>query len=284
MKTLIFMTISICLFAGCSQTKKLAISEAAAELERIDKSTPGIIKATDLNDLPIPVNRFLLKSGVVGKPQTKMFRANFKGRMRMRGEKDKWRDVKGFQYSFIDSTLTRIFYIETRMYGVPVVGRDLYYQGHGNMLIKVMDKFPAVNAKGKSMDKSALVTFLNDMIFFPSAMLIPKVKWSAINDTCARATISDHGITVSGIFFFNNQDEIVNFVTDDRTYDDGRGDVRKARWWTPMREHSSVNNVRIPFEGGAEWDFFDHRFLYANFKFSEIEYNTFDLYNDHVNY
>ncbi|MBL8024940.1 MAG: hypothetical protein JNL74_00935 [Fibrobacteres bacterium] len=267
---------------SCSQTKKLAIAEAAAELSSIDKSAPAIVQADDLKDLPAPVKRYLTKSGVVGKPHTKMFRTRFTGRMKLGGEEDKWREVSGFQYSFIESTLTRIFYIETRMYGVPVVGRDRYFQGHGNMLIKLMDKFAVVNATGESMDKSALITFLNDMMFFPSAMLTPFVKWAPVNDSTALATITDKGKTVSGLFYFNKEDEIVNFVTDDRTYDNGRGDVRKARWWTPVIKHADVNNVHIPVAGSAEWDFGDRRFLYADFKFSDIDYNSFELYKEHI--
>ena len=54
-------------------------------------------------------------------------------------------------------------------------------------------------------------------------MLNEKVVWEPVSDTSARATLSDCGISVSGIFFFSSNGDPVNFVTDDRTCDDGRG-------------------------------------------------------------
>lgn len=273
------MISTILLSLGCSYTQKLVKTETEAALAKIDTSAlSDLVLPNELDRLPSPVQHYLLNAGVVGRPRTKMFQAHFEGRMKMGGETDSWRKVEGHQSSFMDSSYTRIFYIKTRMFGiVPVVGRDKYDNGQGNMRIRVMDKFTVVNTLSETMDKSALVTFLNDLMFFPSAMLSPKVKWEAVSDSSAKATLTDCGKSVSGIFFFNSDHDIVNFVTDDRTYDNGRGDVRKARWWTPMRKHATFKGIRVPVEGGAEWDFGDRRFFYADFKFRDIAYDAFKL-------
>ena len=54
-------------------------------------------------------------------------------------------------------------------------------------------------------------------------MLNKKVVWEPVSDTSARATLTDCGVSVSSVFFFDRSGDLVNFVTDDRTYDDGRG-------------------------------------------------------------
>ena len=265
---------------SCSSTHRLAINEAEKALAKIGRTIPpDTIRTSDLDSLPAPVKRYLLKSGVVGKERIKTFRGKFAREMKVGGENSKWMKVKVEQYSFIDSTLTRIFYIKSRMFGiVPIVGRDKYENGKGNMLIRLFDLFTVVNQTGPSMDKSALVTFLNDMAMFPMAMLNKKVAWQPVNDTSARAALTDCGNTVSGIFYFNRSDDLVNFETGDRTYDNGRGDVRKAKWRTPFWNYRDCNGVRTPMEGDAVWDFGDRTFPYARFSLKDVGYNNYMLY------
>ena len=59
-------------------------------------------------------------------------------------------------------------------------------------------------------------------------MLNKKVVWETVSDTSARPTLSDCGSSVPGIFFFGTNGDLVNFVTDDRTCDDGRGRRQKT--------------------------------------------------------
>jgi hypothetical protein len=265
---------------GCGSTSTLAIREAESALAKINRTNlADTIRAADLDSLPAPVRRYLTKAGVVGRERIRTFRGAFDGLMKVGGEKAKWTKVHVVQYSFMDSTLTRIFFIKTRIFGiVPVVGRDKYENGKGNMLIRVGDLFTVVNQTGATMDKSELVTFLNDLSFFPMGMLNEKVVWEPVSDTSARAILSDCGISVSGIFFFSTNGDLVNFVTDDRTYDDGRGDVRKARWWTPLRDPREFDGVRISAEGDAVWDFGDWKFHYARFTIKDVGYNRYEFY------
>lgn len=264
------------MMVACSSTHKLAITEAQAALAGIDRYVADTISISDLDSLPAPVRRYLLKTGIVGKERVRTFRGKFSGRMKLGGEKAGWTKVSVEQYSTVDTNLTRIFYIKSTMFGIiPIVGRDKYENGHGNMLIRVCDLFTVVNQTGPAMDKSELVTFLNDMSMVPSAMLNKKILWMPLSDTSACATIFDRGLKVSGIFFFSKDGDLVNFVTSDRTYDDGRGDVRKADWWTPFSHHRDFHGVRVPAEGKAVWDFGNRKFEYARFTIKNIEYNRF---------
>jgi hypothetical protein len=278
---LIIINGALMITTGCQSTGNLTLTEAQSALEVYKQtSLSDPISTKDLDSLPAPVKRFLLNSGVVGKSHLQFFRGKFSGSMKVGGEKAAWSKVKVVQYSFLDDTsLTRIFYIRTKMFGiVPVFGRDKYANGKGQMLIRVADLFTVVNKTGPSMDKSELVTFLNDMTMFPAAFLNKRVAWEAIDDTSAKATLTDHGLTVSGIFFFDHNDNIVNFVTDDRTYDNGRGDVRKARWWTPFYAYQEIDGLRVPSKGEAQWDFGDHRFTYAKLDILDAGCNKPDLY------
>lgn len=265
---------------NCSYSKHLARSEAKTVLNRMRRpAVPDTIRLSDLDRVPVPVRSYLIKTGVVGHEQVRTFRAKFTGKFRMK-EGGSWLPINVIQYSFLDSNFTRIFYIEGTMWHIfPVKGRDKYMDGKGNMVIRPLELFTAVNQTGEAMDRSALVTFLNDMLMFPMAMLNSKVNWEAITDSSARATLSDCGHTVSGIFYFNKEHDLIDFETSDRTYDDGRGDIRKAKWWTPLNKHHEINGLRIPGEGQAVWDFGDHSFPYASFKIQDVGYNLYQLYD-----
>jgi hypothetical protein len=267
------------LLTGCS-THRQAIDAAQRNLQKTPRTTAAdTIVLSDLDRLPAPVRTYLIKSKVVGKQHLRTFRGKFSGEMKLGEKNSKWMPVKFTQYSFVDTTLTRVFYIKARMFGIlPVVGLDKYENGRGTMLIRPLDLFTVVNESGPAMDRAELVTFLNDMSMFPMALLNKKVRWEALSDTSARATLVDCGMQVAGIFYFDRQGDLVNFETDDRMYNDGRGDIRKAKWLTPLRKHTDFNGVRIASQGDAVWDFGDHRFHYARLVIRDVGYNNFALY------
>ena len=254
----------------------LAMQEAAAALAQINPgSKPRIIELSDLEKLPEPVSKYLIHCGVVGKEHGWAFSGRFTGKMKLKENTD-WVPVKVVQYNVLGPSLTRIFFIKSKMFGfVPIVGRDKYEDGRGNMLIKIADLFKIVDQRGESMDRSELVTFLNDMAMFPAAMLNKKVTWEPADTRSARATLTDYDKSVSGIFYFDENFDIVNFETDDRTYDSGTGDVRKAKWWTPFRNHFDNCGIRTPGEGDAVWEFENgSKYHYADFKMEQIKYNS----------
>ncbi len=271
----------LALFSSCASMKRLASREAKKSLDAaLSLRDKSIITLEDLEGLPEPVRLYLIHSKVVGKERIQTFRGKFAGTMVI-NKRLGWLPVRVTQYSFFEPTLTRIFYIRTRMFGVvPVYGRDSYIEGKANMLIKPLGVFTVVDEKGPNLDKAELVTILNDMCMFPMGLLDRRVTWEAIDDTSARAHLTDCGITVSGVFFFNKDHDLVNFVTHDREYNDGRGDIRKAAWWTPFRNHREVDGIRIPTGGDAIWDFGEgkEKFHYARFTFEDVGYNTFELY------
>lgn len=78
-------------------------------------------------------------------------------------------------------------------------GRDKYAEGHGSMLIRLFSIFPVAAASGKEMDQGALLRYLAEMQWFPSAALNRYIQWEEIDSFSAKATMSDQGVTASGV-------------------------------------------------------------------------------------
>ncbi len=111
-----------------------------------------------------------------------------------------------------------------------------YTDEKASMLAKVLGLVPAVDVKGNEMRISDTVTLLNDMcLFSPAALIDRRIQWELTDDKTVKAVFKTEYCTVSALLFFNEQGELVNFVTDDR-YDVGRdATAKKFRWSTPVR-------------------------------------------------
>ena len=95
-------------------------------------------------------------------------------------------------------------------------GRNKYKAGHGNMLGTVAKLIKIFDVSDKEMNQSALVTFLSEILFMPSACLSDSITWQPIDSSSIKAALLDSGLTVSGVFHFNDTGLFFKFTTDDR--------------------------------------------------------------------
>jgi predicted transcriptional regulator of viral defense system len=66
------------------------------------------------------------------------------------------------------------------------------------MLIRLMDLVTVGDGTGEAYDIGELVTYLNDgIVLAPSMLLVPEVRWTAVDATSFDVALTDHGRTVS---------------------------------------------------------------------------------------
>jgi len=221
----------------------------------------------DLEPLPDNVRRYLRFMRVVGRPRDWSFRLRFSGRFR-RSPDDAWMKCEAWQYN-TRVALARIFYIQLRFFGlVPVLGRDTYVDGHGRMLIRLLDRFTVGDGTGEAYDVGELVTYLNDGILLaPSMLLVPEVSWSEVDARSFDVALTDHGRTVKARVFVDERGAPIDFETTDRFYADAKdaSKVTRCRWTTPMDGFQDVGNRRLPTRGKAVWHPSEGEFAYADF-------------------
>lgn len=219
----------------------------------------------DLAPLPESAQRYLGFMGVLGRPRDWSFRLAFTGRFR-RTPKDVWMKCEAWQYN-TRLAVARIFYIRIRFAGlVPVLARDTYADGRGRMLIRLLDLITVGDGTGEEYDIGELVTYLNDGIMIaPSMLLVPEVRWSAVDANSFDVALTDHGRTVTARVLIDDLGAPVDFSTTDRFYaPDPRRPVR-MRWTTPVQGWRDVEGRRLWTRGQAAWQLPEGPFSYADF-------------------
>ena len=253
--------------------KRKVKKEAIELLQKSGKETKEIITEEDLIRLPEPVQKYLKYANIIGKEKTRTVRLKQKGFFRQKvGQK--WTPLHAEQYY---TTAPPSFIWFGKINFAPllsITARDMYFEGKGNMLIKLLSTFTLGDAKGREMDEASLMRYLNEMMWFPAAYLNDNIRWEGMDDKSAKATISDKGVTASAILYFNEKGELKNFVGERFCSLTGKNET----WSTPISEYKEINGIRIPIKGEGVWNLSFGDFSYIQVEITDIEYNNPSLY------
>jgi hypothetical protein len=260
----------ISLAIGCTSLTDRFDDAVASEAARQPTGEPSLITDADLDALPAPVARWLRRVGVVGKPRVVNFVVDMHAQLN-RGPGEPWMETPVLQVSFVPEP-TRLFLLRTRMKGLPVTGLHAYTHDGARMQIRVAGVVDMVDESGDAFTRAETVTMLNDFcIMAPGALLDDRFVWQPVSDTSAMVTFTNGAHRVSATLFFDVNDDLVDFSSDDRHSlpEDGE------RWSTPLRGHREVNGLRLPAEGDAIWHYADKPdWLYGRFVMHRIRYNV----------
>lgn len=248
-------------------------SQALEGIGRTKKIVDTIITETDIKHLPKPVQNYLRYVGVLGKEKVKNFRVTIDGSMKTDKEKD-WAKVQVQQHSYTDK-ITRLFFMKLKMFGIPVVGLHSYIDTSANMLIKVGGLVPVVDGQGVEMDQAETVTVFNDMCILAPATLIDKrIEWESVDSLTAKAIFTNGDIEISATLYFNEEGQLINFVSDDRFYSPTGETYEKVRWSTPISQYKNINGFNLATYGEAIWNFPDEDFTYIKLNIKDVSYNV----------
>ena len=268
---ILFITVSKILF------DKKVIKEVGMLTEEGSKAQSKTFSFNDLEGLSEPVQRYFKYALKDGQEHIKFARLKQVGEFRMK-ENQSWMPIKAEQY-FTTEDPAFIWRVKFTM--APFIwidGRDMYYQGKGNMLIKVLSTITVADAAGSEMDISSLIRFLSEAPWFPTALLPSDyIEWKEIDSNSAQVVIKDKGYTASGIFTFNEKGEITKFVTNDR-YMEVDGKYLKEQWGGYYRNYQEIEGMKIPIEGEVEWNLSDRDLQYVKLKITDIQYNIAEKY------
>jgi hypothetical protein len=245
--------------------------EVDALFKNVKQAQPDLITEADLKDLPEPVQKYLRYCQVVGKERIKTVRLKQTGLFRTAPDQ-KWMDLNAEQYyttnppAFIWKAGIKIAPLFT------ITGRDLYENGHGHMLIKLLSLIPLADEKGPEMDQGAMLRYLGEMFWYPTAFLEDYLTWEPIDSSSAKVTMTYGGVSASAIMRFNEKGEAVRFVAD--RYREVRGSYEMEKWTTPVFEYKILDGIKIPVKGEAVWNLEAGDFSYIQLEIVETEYNV----------
>lgn len=244
-------------------------------LERTRTIKNEILLEADIRHLPAAVQKYLHYSGAIGREKVLSFRAEFKGGIRSKSSED-FMPLRSVQYNFTDQP-TRLFYITAKKKGVPAKGLHLYKDQTATMLVKVFGLFTVVDARGEEMNQGETVTYFNDMCFMAPATLIdPNIEWKEIDGRTILAIFTNGNIKVSSTLFFNDEGELVNFVSNDRFETTDGKTYKNYPWLTPVTGYMDINGFRLPSGAKLIYKHPDEDLCYGEFSLQSIEYNCKD--------
>ncbi len=229
-----------------------------------------LVTADMLQHLPEPVQRYMNYTGVVGKPWISTVRIKYAGKFRMAADKP-WLPIRAKQF-YTTNPPGFVWNAQLKMAGLWLMrGRDTYKAGHGHMFGKVAGLFTIFDARGEEMDQSAMLRYLNEMTWFPIALLGDNITWQAVDDHSANVTFTDCGKSVTARLIFDDAGRLSNFIT--QRYRENKGKFSLDTWTTPMTEYGLLGGLNLPIRGQAVWKLPTGDLPYADLKLTEVEYN-----------
>lgn len=245
-------------------------SEMRAERERV-KPALVVLQDSDIVVLPEPVQRYLKVTGNVGKARPSSVLITFDATLFDRGNTAGMRGT-AFQYDAFDKP-KRLFFMETRMNGMPVKVLHDYDGIAATMVVRLLSLIDVVDIGGTEISRTETVTLLNDLaLFAPSWLADPRLAWTPVDQHSAKVRFTNGSHSVAAQLFFNDAGELVDFISDDRGALNKDGSLEYVRWSTPVHGYHDVDGRRLPRGGDAVQRFPEGAFTYGKFRVRKIEY------------
>lgn len=214
----------------------------------------ALVTDADLGHLPLPVAGYVRAAGTVGRPHVVGFRADISGRIRATADAP-WMPWTGEQTNTFGPSPSRVFFMDATMKGLPTDVLHVYVGPTATMQVRLASVKTIVDARGPEMDQAETVTLLNDLcVFAPAALVDAPIEWTPIDDHQARATFTNAGHTVSAVLTFDENHELVDFVSHDRLASSADGHTFTPKTWsTPITDYRSFDGRRLGALGSGRW-------------------------------
>jgi hypothetical protein len=146
------------------------------------------------------------------------------------------------------------------------------------MRVTLCSVLPMVNAAGPEMDRGETVTLFNDLcVLAPAALIDAPVTWRSIDAHRIHAEFTNGIHTVNAELVFNGDDELIDFVSEDRSRAsaDGRR-FTPQRWSTPVGAYRTIGARRVATHGEGRWHAPEPEgeFSYVELDVDDITYNS----------
>ena len=224
--------------------------EAARETVR-----PQTVDFRELEGLPDPVQRYFRAVLEDGQPMVSGVRVRHEGTFNMgEGPEDDW---KPFESEQVVVARRPGFDWDGRVRmapGVPVRVHDAYVAGEGVLHASVLGLFPVVGMRGEGeVAEGELMRFFAEAAWCPTALLpSQRVRWEAVDDRSARATLEDGGTSVTMLFTFDEKGPIEAVRAEERGRAVG-GEVVPTPWQGRFWDHAERGGMLVPLSGEVAW-------------------------------
>jgi hypothetical protein len=235
---------------GTRQFQALYETKKADLLQRGRATAPGTINATAISRLPSPVRKYLQVTRTVGKPGMKVAVLKQRGALRAAADQP-WMPFEAEQaYAMEPPGFVWMANAQFKPL-VPLLARDTFIDGKGNMLIRLLGLITVADGKGPEMDQGAGLRHWGEIIAFPEAVTSPHLRWEAIGDSQARMMAEHDGLTMTAVVDFDAQGYPSGFHAE--RYRDVNGKGALTPWSGYCRQWKTIDGRMFPTQWTSVW-------------------------------
>ena len=234
-------------------TAGLAAPNGPVAAQRYD---PG-----ELDGLPAPVQRYFETVLTPGQPLVVGVTIEHTGTFNMGTDREQWVPFTSSQRVVTQAGGMRPGFVwDARMPMIPVMPRvevrvhDAYVRGEGTLRAALFGLVPVMEmAATPEVAHGEFLRYLAECAWYPTALLPSQgVRWEAVDDTSARATLVDGATRATLLFHFDEQGLIdwVRAEARGRTVGDT---VVNTPWEGRWRAYQPYVGMVVPTEGEVLW-------------------------------
>lgn len=232
-----------------SATKEqMALLEAARLPSRTSR-----YDAREIDDLPAPVQRYFRAVLKDGQPLIAAATFELAGKINMSASGgEQWKPFTSTQRAVIHRPGFLWNGRVAMLPGIAANVHDSYIAGVGTLHAALLGLFTVARVQGGGeIARGELMRYFAEMAWYPTALLPSQgVRWAAVDDHSANATLVDGPISVTLLFRFDDADLITSVHADARGSAVGK-EMVMLPWDCSVSNYQLRQGMMVPTRGGA---------------------------------
>lgn len=215
---------------------------------------PRTVDFRELEGLPAPVGRYFRVALDEGQPMVTGVRVRHTGTFNMGESADQWKPFTSDQKVVTQRPGFDWNGRVAMMPGVPVRVHDAYVAGEGILHASLLGLFTVVDMRGtREVAEGELMRFFAETAWYPTRLLPSQgVRWEAVDDRSAYATLTEGDISITMLFTFDEQGLIETVRAEARGRTVG-GEVVPTPWLGRFWNYEEREGMRVPLDGEVAW-------------------------------
>jgi hypothetical protein len=215
---------------------------------------PQTVNFRELEGMPAPVQRYFRVVLEGGQPMVAGVRVRHEGTFNMSQTKEQWKPFTSDQKVVAQRPGFDWNGRVAMMPGLPVRVHDAYVAGEGTLHASLLGLFSVVDMRGTSdVAEGELMRFFAEAAWYPTALLPSQgVRWEAVDDHSAYATLEEGDISITMLVTFNEEGLIDTVRAEARGRAVG-GEVVPTPWQGRFWNYRERAGMQVPLDGEVAW-------------------------------
>lgn len=241
-------------WAAATHALERSLNAGRIDDKRNGRSPPTRYDAQELEGLPAPVQRYFRAVLKDGQPIITAVTIDIAGTFNMSPTGEQWRPftsrqrvVTGRPGFLWDAKISMLPGLTVRVVDSYIVGKGLLHA-----TIEGLCTVADIRGGG-DIARDEFMRYFAEVAWYPTALLPSQgVRWEAVDDHSANATIVDGPLTLTLLFRFNEAGLIGSFRAEARGGMVGKN-IIMAPWEGNWSNYQMRDGVQVPFTGEMAW-------------------------------